>query len=459
MLNDHIGSKIKGSSLHTEIRAQVNTNRSVGLLCGNLVRNSRSRSEGVCARVYKNGVYGFSASGEYSPDAVAQVLAAAHDNAVFMDKRASKGEKAFPAALEGSVVSAKEINDAEQRAYIEFARELDDYIAKKCPALVSRSISVRDEAIEKLLRVSDGCDSHGLLPRSFVYISMTANTPDGTPVDLFEPIGGYGDFTCNFSDPALLFGKVDALYEQIMQKREGIYADAGLRDVVMGPDLAGILAHEAVGHTVEADLVLGGSVAAHSLGKQVASELVTMIDYAHTALGKPVPLPVYVDDEGTKAEDAVLIKDGILTGYMNSRETAEHFGMKPQGNARGYGYSDEPLIRMRNTAILPGTSKLADMISAVDDGYYLTATNNGQADTTGEFMFGVCMGYEIKKGKLGKAILDTTISGVAFDMLKTVDMLSDDMVWACNGTCGKKQPMPVGMGGPAIKCKVMMGGR
>ncbi len=44
-------------------------------------------------------------------------------------------------------------------------------------------------------------------------------------------------------------------------------------------------------------------------------------------------------------------------------------------------------------------------------------------------MFGVCMGYEIKHGKLGRAIRDTTISGIAFDMLKTVDMLSDDMVW------------------------------
>ena len=80
---------------------------------------------------------------------------------------------------------------------------------------------------------------------------------------------------------------------------------------------------------------------------------------------------------------------------------------------------------MRNTAVLPGKSKLEDIIASVDDGYLLCNTNNGQADTTGEFMFGVTMGYEIKKGKLGRAILDTTISGVAFDMLKTVDMVSD----------------------------------
>jgi len=220
-----------------------------------------------------------------------------------------------------------------------------------------------------------------------------------------------------------------------------------------------MLAHEAVGHTVEADLVLGGSVAAHNLNKQVASDLVTLVDFAHTALGESAPLPVYVDDEGTPAEDVVIIKDGILTEYMNSRETANHFNMKPRGNARAYTFSDEPLIRMRNTAIMPGKDKLDDIIASVDDGYYFISTNNGQADTTGEFMFGVCMGYEIKKGKLGRAILDTTISGMAFEMLKTVDMVSDTMVWSSSGFCGKKQPMPVGMGGPALRCKVMIGGR
>jgi len=237
----------------------------------------------------------------------------------------------------------------------------------------------------------------------------------------------------------------------------------------MHPELAGMLAHEAVGHTVEADLVLGGSVAGPNLGKKVASDLVTMIDFAHTAFGKPCPLPVYVDDEGTIAEDVVLIENGILKSFMHSKESAQHFsasmpsatipGVKPQGNARAYNFSDEPLIRMRNTAILPGKSKLDDMIASIDDGYYLLKTSNGQADSTGEFMFSVGLGYEIKNGKLGKPIRETTISGVAFEMLKTVDMISDDMHWDSSGFCGKKQIMTVSMGGPAIRCDINIGGR
>lgn len=74
-------------------------------------------------------------------------------------------------------------------------------------------------------------------------------------------------------------------------------------------------------------------------------------------------------------------------------------------------------------------------------------------------MFGIMMGYEIKNGKLGRAVRDTTISGFAFQMLQTVDMLSDDMVWSCSGTCGKKQPMPVGMGGPGRKVQSECSGK
>jgi len=72
---------------------------------------------------------------------------------------------------------------------------------------------------------------------------------------------------------------------------------------------------------------------------------------------------------------------------MHNRETARHFEVKPQGNARGFGFSDEPLIRMRNTAILPGKSKQNDMISSIDDGYYLIKTGNPNKRTIANGFF------------------------------------------------------------------------
>ncbi len=461
MLQDILTDKkaLFADGAHTELRGQNNRNRRAVLLNGDLMGNVRSDVSGVSARVYRGGVYGFSSMAEFTGEAAEKVLKAATENAAFMDRHAGIGKPALPAMPLKRMPDQEDIRDAEQKAYIDFARAVDDYISKKYPKLMSRTLVAMEDSMEKLIVTSDGASGHILAPRSYMYVVMSAMTDAGTPVELHKPFGGRGTFESNFSDPAAYYADIDALYEQLMQKREGVYADAGEKTVILDGMMSGMLSHEAVGHTVEADLVLGGSVAAHNLNKRVASELVTLTDFAHTAFGETCPLPVYIDDEGTEATDAPLIENGILTGYMNSRESAQHFGMTPQGNARAWLFSDEPLIRMRNTAVHPGKDKLEDMIASVDDGYYLIESNNGQADTTGEFMFGVTMGYEIKKGKLGKALLDTTISGVAFDMLKTVDMVSDKVVWCSSGMCGKKQPMPVGMGGPALRCKVKIGGR
>lgn len=461
MLKDIITPKkvIFAPDAHTELRGQLSRSRGVTFVRGNLTGNARSDISGVSARVYKNGTYGFSSMAEYSSEAAEAVLRAATENADFMDKHVNKGKPSLPNIPNGKRVLEDDINDIEQKIYVDFAREIDDYVAQKYPNLASRTIAAREDSMEKCLCVSNGFDAHTRMLRSYIYVFMNAETPNGAPVELFKAFGGSGGFCDNFTDPKLLYPEIDALYERIMQKREGVYADAGEKTVVLGGMMTGMLAHEAVGHTVEADLVLGGSVAGPNLGKQVASEIVNLTDFANHAFGKEAPLPVYVDDEGVEAVDAKIIENGILVGYMNNRESAQHFGMTPCGNARAWAFSDEPLIRMRNTAVLPGKDKLEDIIASVEDGYYLIDSSNGQADTTGEFMFGVSMGYEIKNGKLGKALLDTTISGVAFDMLKTVDMVSDEVVWSSSGFCGKKQPMPVGMGGPALRCKVMIGGR
>lgn len=444
---------------HTELRAQITRNRRVVIVKGNIMGNSRTEESGISARVYKNGVYGFSSMAELSGEAAKEVLNAASDNAVFMEKHAGKNKPNFPKADGGTINKFSELKETEQKAYIDYVKNIDDYIAKKYPDLASRTVVANEESFEKQLVTSDGVDSHTLIPRSYVYVILDAETKDGMPVEVFKAFGGEGIFTDNFSSPDKMYQEVDDLYVKVREKAEGIYADAGEKTVILGGMMTGMLAHEAVGHTVEADLVRGGSVAGPCLNKRVASDMVSLTDFAHTAFGEKTPLPVFADDEGVMAIDCPLIKDGILVGYMNNRETAEIFNMLPTGNARGFTFSDEPLIRMRNTAVHPGKDKLEDMISSIDDGYYLIDSGNGQADTTGEFMFGVTMGYEIKNGKLGKALLDTTVSGVAFEMLKTVDMVGDEMIWTSSGYCGKKQPMIVGMGGPALRCRITIGGR
>ena len=446
-------------SAQSILRSQENRERRVVLEQGVLVTNVRSEERGVCAKVYKNGVNGFASMAQYDKEAAQQVLKAATENASYLRKYAKREKPMFPALPKEMVNSERFIIDFEQKKIVDLCKEVDDYIVKNCPRITGRRVLYHEDTMEKYILTSDASKGHVAYPRTKVMIVLRMEALDGSTVELFNGVSGFGHMDDNYADRSVLFKKVDEIYKKLCDKAEGVYAEAGYKTVILDPNVAGMIAHEAIGHTVEADLVLGGSVAGSNLNKQVASEMVSIVDYAHTYNGKRAPLPVYLDDEGVKAKDAILVENGILKGYMHNRESALHFGVDVTGNARGNLFSDEPLIRMRNTAVLPGKDKLQDMIASVEDGYYLLNTGNGQADLTGEFMFGITCGYEIKNGKLGRGILDTTVSGIAFDVLKTVDMMSDEVTWHAGGTCGKIQNMPVAMGGPAIKCKINIGGR
>lgn len=446
-------------SSYTELRLHENRLLSIALLNGDLVANSQDTNGGVSARVFDKGAWGFSSNPNATNDSIENTIQAATRNAEFLAKRMGDSDIELPRSLASANSDSNTKKPRKsQDEIIAFLKDIDAYIGEHCPDIVSRQVSLNCLDMEKKLQTSEGSAGHNTNSRAIVGVKLTTRNEAGDPIELSQPVGDRGQFEDVFESPERIFEAVDELYKHLMNKKTAVKPISGYHDVILASDLAGILAHEAIGHTTEADIVREGSIAGDYLGEKVASELITLVDFANSHNGETLPMPIYMDDEGVESKDAVLIEKGVLKSYMHNKDSAQHYKMELTGNARAFSYTDEPLIRMRNTAILPGTSKLEDMIASIEDGYLLTRPTNGQADTTSEFMFGVQMGYEIKNGKLGRAITDTTISGVAFDMLKEVTMVSDEMVWGCSGMCGKKQPMPVGMGGPAVKTKVFIGG-
>src|SRR5690606_21210784 len=100
------------------------------------------------------------------------------------------------------------------------------------------------------------------------------------------------------------------------------------------------------------------------------------------------------DDEGTLAENSLLVKDGILQDFMYDKLTALKTGKKSNGHARRQSYEFRPIVRMSNTMILPGKEDPADIIRSVSSGLLVKMMGGGQVDTiTGDFMFEVNEGY------------------------------------------------------------------
>jgi TldD protein len=440
---------------YSEYRHHEVKDSHITMVDGNVVTNLSNALTGSMARVYHQGHWGLASSSHKS--AIPELSNLALTNAQTLS--------AFHAPRQGLVGGHYQGEHPYQGKptippleMIDLLKELNSLAKKKYKKLQSISLFCSEESHIKHLQNSTGSRVISSIDRSLLGYHFTAKDTGGQSVglgDYLVCLGRTGELDLDLSK---IETSMDILYQHVLAKTEAVRAQGGMQTVVLSPDMAGMLAHESMGHPCEADLVLGGSVAGELLGQKMASELITMVDFAHSYQGQELLMPVYADDEGTKAQDALLIDQGILTGFMHNRETAKHFQAPPTGNARAFGPSDEPLVRMRNTAILPGESDLADMISEVEDGYYLMETSNGQADNTTEFMFGVKLGYEIKNGQLGKAIKDTTVSGSAIKMLSAVDAVSQDMFWTNAGYCGKGQSMVVSMGGPALRSKAHLGG-
>jgi TldD protein len=449
--------QVSASSYSETRRHELRKSRML-MVDGNLVSNIRSVEAGACARVYEGGYWGFASSSTTGEAGAREVTELARRNARAMAKFGPRRKLELPNGRYRGEHEFKGKAALSPGECTERLAQIHAWCAAQFKDLKSTRLMAGDEHHRKHVANSEGSDAVASIQRALCYVTFIGEDERGSPVEVTEFLSGKGhlgdlDWSLESIKPQL-----ESLYGHLQAKRSAVAARGGLATVVMGPQLAGILAHEAMGHPCEADLVLGGAVTGDLVGQQVASELVTMVDFAHTYEGEETVIPVYCDDEGTPARDAVLIKEGRLTEFMNSLETAARLGIKPTGSARAYAPNDEPLVRMRNTAILPGASKLQDMIAGIEDGYLLLRTGNGQADSTTEFMFAISLGYEVKGGKLGRAIRDTTISGSAIKVLQSVDAVSNDMHWNSGGYCGKKQPMVVSMGGPAIRARVHMGG-
>ena len=445
---------------YDELRRHTLRKTRIQMVDGHLTTNSLTTEGGVSARAYRNGYWGFaSAPGLDDAAAAARVRQQSERNAQAMARFGPRQALNLPGgSYRGEHVFAGR-TPWTQTEGVQRLGELQALCTQRYPGLKSIRLVLGDEHHSKWLATSRGGDSLSRIQRALLYITFSAEAADGSPVELMHGLSCKGSMADLDADPAQLLPALDELHRHLMAKREAVPARGGHTTVVMAPELAGMLAHEAMGHPCEADIVLGGAVTGHMLGQRVASDLVTMVDFAHSYEGAEVMSPVYVDDEGTPATDALLIERGMLRGLMHSRETAARFGHAATGSARAYGPSDEPLIRMRNTVILPGSDKLADMVAGVDEGYLLLKTGNGQADSTTEFMFGISLAYEITGGKVGRAVRDTTLSGSAIKVLQSVDAVSDEMYWNCAGYCGKKQPMVVSMAGPALRARAHLGGQ
>jgi len=241
---------------------------------------------------------------------------------------------------------------------------------------------------------------------------------------------------------------------------EAVKPKGGEMPVVMGAGSSGILLHEAIGHTFEADFNRKKtSIFSDQLGKQICSPNINVVDDGTMEHQRG---SINFDDEGIQSQKTYIVKDGILESYLHDRISAKYYGVKPTGNGRRQSFRFAPIPRMRVTYMENGTIPEADIIASVKYGVYVDNFTNGQVQIgAGDFTFFVKTGYMIENGKLTTPIKDINIIGNGAKALSDITMVGnnlkvDEGAW----TCGKDgQGAPVGQGLPSVLIsKLTVGG-
>ncbi|MEO1465929.1 MAG: TldD/PmbA family protein, partial [Cyanobacteria bacterium J06633_1] len=282
-----------------------------------------------------------------------------------------------------------------------------------------------------------------------------ARGEDGVVRQGFESVHSRNDFD-------VLVGieeRVRGAAERAVRQLEAKSVKGGQYTVILDPYLSGVFIHEAFGHLSEADFVYENPKMQEllTLGKPMGIKQLNVID---DATMENLPGSMKYDDEGVPGQRKYLIKDGVLTQRLHSRETAGKMTEAPTGNARAIRANYPPIVRMTNTAIEPGDTPLEEMFEGIEEGVYAVRMLGGQ--TNGEmFTFAAAEGYMIRDGKIAEPVSDVTLSGNVFQTLQDIDAISSDTLYT-NGGCGKggQMPLPVSVGGPHIRIKnVVVGGR
>ena len=435
-----------------------------------------TESTGVGVRVIAGGAWGFAATNELTPDAVAvaarQATAIAKANArtqtapVRLAPVKGVGEVSWktPIVKNSMAVPIKDkadlllsVNAAAQGAGADFVNSILFLVNE-----------------QKYFAATDGSDLDPDVHRIWAPMTVTAidkasgkfrtreglSAPmglgfeylDGSPKDKFVSPNGVINYGMSYDM------KEDAIAaaKQARAKLAAPSVKPGKYDLVLDPSHTWLTIHEAVGHPTELDRVLGyeanyAGTSFATLDKreakfQYGSPNVTMVA-DKTQVGSLGA--VGYDDEGVKTKRWNIIRDGKLVDFQAIRDQAHILGKtESDGCCYSDSWSNVQFQRMANISLLPGKKKLsvADMIGGVENGIYIVGDGSFSIDQQRyNAQFGGQLFYEIKNGKITRQIEDVAYQIRTPEFWNACSAVCDESDYRLGGSFfdGKGQPAQV----------------
>ena len=420
---------------------------------GQLERVSKVREAGVGLRLIRNGVTHFATAVDLSPrnllDLASRLASDAGREVGFSGiSLHSVPGGILPPGEDPSTITL----DEKGRFMMRAIESIDGYDKR----VVQVKAVYRDSSAFIRIANSEGTLCEDLRRHGVFLVQVVVSDGEHFQVG-YEPVGGIGGYevfrNVKPEEVALIAAK------RALVMIEAPEAPSGRMTVVLSSEAGGTMVHEAVGHGLEADLSGQGlSVYTGKIGEMVASPLVSVVDDP-TLPGKRGSFNV--DDEGTPAGKTVLVREGVLLGYLSDRLSGLRDGIPLTGNGRRQSFRHWPIPRMSNTIIEPGDHDPGEIVRSVHRGLFVRKMGGGQVNTvTGDFVFEVSEGSMIREGEIAEPVRGATLAGNGPEVLKSVDMVGNDLGFGI-GTCGKEgQGVPVSDAQPTFRIpEMVVGGR
>jgi len=332
--------------------------------------------------------------------------------------------------------------------------------------LPGRYLSLDVLNTEKLVMTSDGAHVHSIIPKVSVDAFLTAFEPQRGTIQRTFSLGESSGWESveRWNLPARIEREArslaDILIKAAPMKEERC-------DVILGPEVVGIISHESSGHPSEADRILGREAAQagetylqkDSIGMRVGSDAVNVVDDPTI----PRSFGFYLfDDEGVKARKRYLIRQGNIQEFLHNRETAGVFATSSNASSRSVAYNREPIVRMANTFVESGDHKFEDLLDGIENGVYVKNFMEWNIDDRRYNQKYVGLeAYRIEKGQLKGLLRNPVMEMTTIGLWSAVDAVGKDLEFSA-ASCGKGDPMqaiPVWTGGPHIRLRnVRLGG-
>ena len=157
------------------------------------------------------------------------------------------------------------------------------------------------------------------------------------------------------------------------------------------------------------------------LGQQALSKKLTVIE---NPLEKNLFFR-YFDDEGVATNKKFLIKNGVISTYLYTLQTAAKDGAQPTGNGYGVAKAKADV----GYVFLKGGKKSEDeMISGIKEGVYITelsGLHSGMNPHSGNFSL-QCAGFIIKDGKKADPLALITVAGNLINVFNDIKCVANN---------------------------------